>query len=52
VVVVGAEPVERAEKALVVDVVRLRLRLSLNPSRVVVDAVVALAAKLTADAGK
>jgi hypothetical protein len=49
VVVVDADPVE---KAPVVDVARLRLNPRASPSRVVVDAVVALAAKLTADVGK
>jgi hypothetical protein len=55
VVVVDAELVERVERALVVVVVPLRARLSprpnpsLNLSRVVVDAVVVLVARLTAD---
>jgi hypothetical protein len=56
VVVVDADLVEKVEGAPVVVVARLRLRLnpraSRSPSRVDVDAVVALAAKLTADVGK
>jgi hypothetical protein len=51
VVVVDAEPAERAERALVVDVVRLRLRLSprASLSRVDANAVMDLVAKLSAD---
>jgi hypothetical protein len=52
VVVVDADLVERVEGAPVVVVARLRLRLNPRASRVDVDAVVALVAKLIADVGK